>query len=145
MGEVRISYYDHVPARPQQWEATEQAARAVEDRLGRQRGQFVAQIGLEEGAAANAVSLELVEGLAERELVAHLADDDVRVFLSGGQEGAGRLEGGVAGLNDLLSGWEVLADQDIHIRNLRHRSPPVRMGQRLSLLSPGFEPGWTGV
>ncbi len=85
MGEVRISYYDHVPARPQQWEATEQAARAVEDRLGRQRGQFVAQIGLEEGAAANAVSLELVEGLAERELVAHLADDDVRVFLSGGQ------------------------------------------------------------
>ena len=107
-------------ARTEEPKPPEQAARAPEDRLGRQRGQFVAPVGLDEGVAADAVTFEVIEGLSEGALIAHFADDDVRVFLIRGQERAGRLGDGVAGLNDLLGRRKILADQDIHIRNLRH-------------------------
>ena len=72
-----------------------------------------------EPVAADALTAELVEGRAERGLVADRADDDVGVFLPRGKEGAGRLGDGVAGLDDLLGGGKVLADQDVHVRDLR--------------------------
>jgi hypothetical protein len=124
MDEVLICGRSRVRARADQGEATEQAACAAENRLGGQRGQFVAQVGLEEGAESDAVVVESVEELREGALIPDFADDDVRVFLLDREERTGRLSDGVTGLDNLLGRREVLADQNVHIRDLRHRSPP---------------------
>ena len=56
----------------------------------------------------------------ERGLIADAADDEVRVFVLGREKEAGRFDGGVTGLHDLLGGREVLADQDVNVFYLRH-------------------------
>jgi hypothetical protein len=56
----------------------------------------------------------------ESRFVADAADDQVRMLVFGRKEEAGRLDDSVTGLNDLLSGREVLADQHIEVFYLRH-------------------------
>ena len=106
--------------RGEQAQGTEEPPGSVVHWLGGQRGQLIAEIRLEEGTEANAVQLQLMEPVPERRLIADATDDDVGMLLVGWKKGSRRLDGGMAGLDDLLCGGEVLADQDIHIRNLRH-------------------------
>lgn len=105
----------------QEREAAEQAARALEDRLGGQCGQLMAEVWFEERAEADSPALESVERLAEGALAGHAADDDVRVLLPGVKEDPGRLGHGMAGLDELLGGGEILADQHVEVRDLRHQ------------------------
>jgi hypothetical protein len=119
-------------ASPGQWtrfwveqaEVTEQPARRAADRLSRQGGQFIAAIRLEEGAETDAVPLQTVEVAPQGRLVASAADDEVGVGEVAGKQGTGRFDGGVAGLDGLLCGREVLAHQHIDKRHLRHGRPP---------------------
>ena len=116
-------------------------AHLSEHRLAGQRGQLAADVGLEEGAEAHAEALEAMHLAPEGWLVAGGANDDVWVCRVRVEEVSGRLDGGVAGLDGLLRGRRVFSDDDVQVRDLRHDAPHLNRG----MLSPGLEPGRTGV
>ena len=112
MKEVLIWVRGHgrVRTRAEQRKTAEEAPRVALDRLGGQRSQLVVPVGLEEGAETDAVMVESVEELIQGAFAAYFADNEVRMFLSGGQERAGCLRNGVAGLDYLLGRRKVLAN-----------------------------------
>jgi hypothetical protein len=106
----------------QQREPPEQPARFAVDRLGGQGGQLVPQVRLDEGAEADSLTLETVKGLAQRVFAGDSADNEVRMFLLGRKEMTGRFGHGMAGLDKPLGRREVLADQNVHVTDLCHRT-----------------------
>jgi hypothetical protein len=124
--------------RGEQAEVAEQPARYPEDGLGRQGRQLVAAVRLEEGAKTHALMLKALELTPQRRLVTDGTDDEMGMRKVGRKEMAGRLDGGVTGLHDLLGGGKILANDQVHERHLRHGWTP-------EVLSPGLEPGRTGV
>src|SRR5437879_5773395 len=68
--------------------------------------------------------LQFVKRVPERLFIANATEDDVRMLLLGREKGACRVDSGMTGLDGLLNGREILADEYIHIGNLRHGCPP---------------------
>lgn len=94
------------------------SAQRSRDWRGRNSGHLAGKVRLKEPATGNALRLDGLQGLAEGCLVGHAADNQVRMDLVRIEKCDRRLGDGMAGLNDLLSGREVLADQDVNMVNL---------------------------
>ncbi len=83
-----------------------------------------------ERAEADAGAAERVEEPHQVRTVTGGADDEEGVFGFGRKEGAGRLDSGVAGLNDLLRAGQVTADEDVDVGPILylpelHETPPL--------------------
>ena len=63
---------------------------------------------------------QLVEGVAQGGFVRNAANNEMGVGVFRRKEQPGRFSDGMTGLDDLLSRGEILADQDVKIRNLGH-------------------------
>ena len=93
-------------------------------RFTRQGGELVAEVGLEEGAEADAGALQAVAALAETPFVTDAADDKEGVFVLGREEGPDGLDAGVTGLHHLLRVGQVVAGDNVEIgwfRQLQER------------------------
>lgn len=86
------------------------------DRLGRDGGQFIADVGLQEGAATNAGSLESIQMSAQIGSVADSADNQEGMLGRGREKGPSGLDGGVTGLDGLLRPGQIPPHQHVDIR-----------------------------
>jgi hypothetical protein len=91
--------------------------------------ELLAEVGLAEGAEANAGRAQAVQPAAEAHFVAHATDDEERVFVIGGEESPCGFQTSVTGLHHLLRVGQVPADEDVDVGSLvnlveRHEEPP---------------------
>ena len=78
----------------------------------------MAQVGLEERTAADAPLLHVGEQTPQRRLAIYAAHNEVGVFLVRGMKGGNGFGNSMTGLDDLLPGRKVIANNDIQVRNL---------------------------
>jgi hypothetical protein len=102
----------------EQLEMAEEVTSRTAQRLAGQRGELIAEIGLEEVAEADAGALEPVAAVAQAALVADATDDKEGVVVIGREEGPGGLDAGVTGLHHLLRVGQIVANENVEIGRL---------------------------
>ena len=91
----------------------QEAAALAADRLGGDGGELVILVGFMEGTEGQADPAQTIQALVEAVFVGKAADHEVRM---GREKRSGHLDGGVAGLHDLLRERKVAPHKDVHIR-----------------------------
>ena len=125
---------DDLFVRAQQEEVPEQAPVSSADGLRGGGGQLPAEVGLVEGAEADAGPAKAVEGLAQAGFVGDGTEHEEGVIVVGREESPGGFQGGVTGLHHLLRVGQVAADEDVDVRPVfylaeLHDRPPLVGGE----------------
>jgi hypothetical protein len=93
----------------------EETAALAPDRFGAEGGEFAPPVRLVERTVRNPEPAQAVDALPKPALVRHGADDQVGMREVSGEKRFANLDGGVAGLDDLLRNREVVPYEEIDI------------------------------